>query len=85
LDKPISDDLKRQIVETLVKRVTADTVERSGVPQSTITMTYRFAQPSEAAAVILPQSYRLNSRCRPREELNTLGDHMRRRRADKSA
>jgi hypothetical protein len=28
LDKPVSDDLKRQIVETLVESITLDTVER---------------------------------------------------------
>jgi hypothetical protein len=82
LDKPITDDLRRQIVETLVERITADTVERWGVPQSTITVTYQFAQRSEAAAVILPQAYRLNIRCRPPDELSTLGDHLRRRRAE---
>jgi hypothetical protein len=57
-----------------VERIAADTVERWGVPQSTITVTYRFAQPSEAAAVILPQSYPIAA-AGPPEELNTLGDH----------
>jgi hypothetical protein len=45
LDKPITDDLKRQIVETLVEHITADTVEQWGVPQSTITVTYGSPQP----------------------------------------
>jgi hypothetical protein len=82
LDKPITDDLKRQIVKTVVERITADTVERWGVPQSTITVTYRFVQPSEAAAVILPQSYRLHSRCRPPGRTEHIGRPLRRRRAE---
>src|SRR5262249_37912767 len=46
LDQPISRELKRKIIETLVKGIQADTVERWGVKQSKITVTYRFAQPT---------------------------------------
>ena len=41
---------------------------------------YRFSQPKEPAAVVLPRTYRLNHHKQPPEELNTIGDHLRRRR-----
>jgi transcriptional regulator with XRE-family HTH domain len=80
LDKPIPPDLKRRIVETLVDSVRADTVECWGVQQSKITVTYRFAEPNEAAPAVLPLSHHLTSRTRPPEKLETVGDHLRRRR-----
>ena len=64
----------------LVERITADTVEVWGVTQTKITVTYRFAQPEEAAAIVLPKSHHLTSRTRPPEKLETIGDHLRRRR-----
>jgi DNA-binding transcriptional regulator YiaG len=63
----------------LVESIRADTVERWGVQQSNITVTHRFAAPSEAAAV-LPLSHHLTNRTRSPEKLETVGDHMRRRR-----
>src|SRR6266436_2105857 len=80
LDKPISHELKRRIIETLVESVKADTVERWGVQQTQITVTYRFAQPNEAAAAILPLEHHLTNRTRLPEKLETVGDHIRRRR-----
>ncbi len=80
LDGPIPHELKRRIVEILVDSVEANTVERWGVQQSEIVITYRFSQPNEPAALVLPRSHRLSNRQRPPEELNTLGDHLRRRR-----
>jgi site-specific DNA recombinase len=80
LDSPVSPELKRRIVETLVESIQADTIKRWGVAQSSITVTYRFAQPSEAALLVLPRSHRLTSRTRPPEKLETIGDHLRRRR-----
>ena len=77
---PIPPELKRRIVEILVERVRADTVERWGVPQSEITITYRFGAPNEPAALVLPQAHRLNHRNQPPEKLETIGDHLRRRR-----
>jgi DNA-binding transcriptional regulator YiaG len=72
--------MKRRIIEVLVERITADTTEVWGVQQSKITVTYRFAQPEEAAAIVLPKSHHLTSRTRPPEKLETVGDHIRRRR-----
>jgi hypothetical protein len=43
-------------------------------------ITYRFSQPNEAAALVLPRSHKLNSRNKPPEEPSTLGDHLLRRR-----
>jgi transcriptional regulator with XRE-family HTH domain len=63
-----------------VEKVEANTVERWGVQQSEIVITYRFSQPDEPAPLVLPRSHRLNSRNRSPEELNTLGDHLLRRR-----
>lgn len=63
-----------------MESVEANTVERWGVQQSEIVITYRFTQPDEPAALVLPRSHRLNNRKQPPEELNTLGDHLLRRR-----
>ena len=80
LSGPISPELKRRIIEVLVESVHANTVERWGVQQSEVTITYRFGQPNEPAALVLPKLHRLNSRNRPVEQLKTLGDHLLRRR-----
>jgi transcriptional regulator with XRE-family HTH domain len=80
LDGPIPPELKRRIVEILVESVEANTVERWGVQQSEVVITYRFSQPDEASALVLPRSHRLSSHKQLPEELNTLGDHLRRRR-----
>jgi transcriptional regulator with XRE-family HTH domain len=80
LDGDVPPELKRRIVEILVEKVQANTVERWGVAQSEIVITYRFSQPSEAAALVLPKVHSLGSRNRPPERLNTLGDHLLRRR-----
>lgn len=76
----IPHDLKRRIVEILVEKVEANTVERWGVEQSEITISYRFNQPDEPAPLVLPRSHRLHRRQQPPEELNTVGDHLLRRR-----
>jgi transcriptional regulator with XRE-family HTH domain len=80
LEGPVPPELKRRIVEALVEKIQANTTERWGVPQSEITIFYRFSQPSEAAALVLPRSIRLNSRNRLPETLETIGDHLLRRR-----
>jgi site-specific DNA recombinase len=80
LDEPVAPDLKRRIIEILVDKIQADTVERWGAQQSEITITYRFSKPDEPAALVLPRSYRLGNRNRAPEQLNTLGDHLLRRR-----
>jgi len=80
LDGPISPELKRKVVEILVERVQANTVERFGVQQSELLITYQFNEPDEPAPLILPRSHRVDSRHWPPEDLNTLGDHLRRSR-----
>jgi transcriptional regulator with XRE-family HTH domain len=77
---PVPLELKRRIIEILVEKIQANTVERWGVHQSEIIITYRFSQPNEPVALVMPRSYSLGSRNRPPEQLNTLGDHLRRRR-----
>lgn len=77
---PISHELKRRIIEILVEKIQADTVERFGVQQSEITIVYRFNRPEEPAALILPRSHRINNRNRVPEKLETVGDHLLRRR-----
>ena len=77
---PISPELKRRIIEVLLESVQASNVERWGVRQSEVTITYRFGLPNEPAALVLPKLHRLNSRNRPVEQLKTFGDHLLRRR-----
>lgn len=77
---PISPEIKRRIVEILVERVQADTIERFGVKQSEITIVYRFSQPEEPAALVLPRSHRVINKNRVPEKLETIGDHLLRRR-----
>lgn len=80
LDGTVPAELKRRIIEILVESVHANTIEKWGVQQSEITITYRFNQPKEPAPLVLPRSHRLNNRQQAPDELNTLGDHLRRRR-----
>jgi transcriptional regulator with XRE-family HTH domain len=80
LDGPVPQELKRRIVEVLVERIQADTVERWGVQQTEITISYRFGQPDQPAALVLPRAHRISSRNQPPERLETLGDHLLRRR-----
>jgi transcriptional regulator with XRE-family HTH domain len=80
LDQPVSPEMKRRIVEALVEGIQANTIERWGVQESEITITYRFSQPSEPAPLVLPRSHRLNTRNRISEKLETVGDHLLRRR-----
>ncbi len=63
-----------------MEKIQADTVERWDVLQSEITVTYRFAEPQEPAAIVLPRADRLDSRNQPPETLQTLGDPLKRRR-----
>lgn len=76
----IPAELKRRIVEILVQSVVANTVERWGVEQSEVVITYRFSQPAEPAALVLPRTHRLSHHQQPPEQLNTIGAHLRRRR-----
>jgi hypothetical protein len=80
LDGPVPYELKRRIVEILVEEIEANTVERWGVGQSEITISYRFNQPEEPAALVLPRVHRMRARNQPPEELNAIGDHLLRRR-----
>jgi DNA-binding transcriptional regulator YiaG len=77
---PISPEIKQRIIEILVQKVQADTVERWGVQQSELTIAYRFSQPNEPVALVLPRLVRISSRNRLPEKLQTIGDHLLRRR-----
>jgi len=79
LDEPISWELKRHLVEVLMAGVRVETVECWGVKQSRITVTYRFSQPDQSM-LVLSQSYSPNLGVRIPVELQTIGDHIRRRR-----
>jgi transcriptional regulator with XRE-family HTH domain len=80
LDGAVPRELKRRIIDVLAERIQADTVERWGVAQTEITITYRFSQPNEPAALVLPRAHRIRGRQRPPEKLETIGDHLLRRR-----
>lgn len=64
----------------LEERIQVNTVARSGVQHAEIFIAYRFSEPDEAAALVLPRTQRMDNRTRPPEELNSLGDHLLRRR-----
>jgi transcriptional regulator with XRE-family HTH domain len=57
-----------------------NTVERWGVQHAELLIAYRFSELDEAAALVLPRTHRMDNRTRPPEELNSLGDHLLRRR-----
>jgi site-specific DNA recombinase len=80
LDRPVSPEMKRKIVEALVEVVQANTIERWGVQETELTIRYRFSEPTEPAPLILPRSHRLSTRNRMPEKLETIGDHLLRRR-----
>ena len=83
LDAPISWEVKRRIVEVLVAGIRIDTFEDCGVKQAKTTVTYRFSQPEQAMALMLSESYSGGGRVvRIPTELNTIGDHIRRRRLE---
>ena len=54
----------------------------AGVKQTRTTVTYRFSQPGQPMTLVLPQSYNTGRVTRIPTELNTVGDHIRRRRLD---
>ena len=54
--------------------------ERWSVQPSQITVAYKLTEPSERAAAILPLEHHLTNRTRLPEKLETVGDHIRRRR-----
>jgi len=80
LDEPVSWELKRRLIEVLVAGVRVDTFEEGGVKQTRTTVTYRFSQPDQPMPVVLPQSYSAVRVIRIPTQLNTLGDHIRKRR-----
>ena len=45
------------MIEILVTGIRVYTVENGGVKMADITVTYRFSQPDQAMAVVLPQAY----------------------------
>jgi transcriptional regulator with XRE-family HTH domain len=80
LDGPISWELKRRLIETLVAGVRVETTETFGVKQTEITVTYRFTEPDQPMPVVLPQSYSAGTVVRIPVEPQTIGDHLRRKR-----
>src|SRR6185437_8577432 len=83
LDGPIPLNLKRRVAEALVAGIVANTVERHGVRESELAITYRFAGPTEPLPAVLPQIHLLAARCKAPEVLVTVGDHIRRRRLER--
>jgi hypothetical protein len=52
-----------------------NTVERWGVQQSEVVITYAFSQPDEPAALALPRSHRLSSHKQPAEAVSASSLH----------
>jgi site-specific DNA recombinase len=82
LDEPLTPVVQRQIVEALVDKIEVGTVERWGVPQSAVTVTYRFTPPASAEPLVLPLRHTLHGRWKVPEKAETVGDHLRRRRLE---
>jgi len=80
LDGPISFEQKRRLIEILVAGIRVDTVESGGVKEAEITVTYRFSQPDQPMAVVLPQAYEAGRLVRIPVEPKTIGDHIRKKR-----
>ncbi len=78
LDRPVSWDLKRQLVEAIVSGIRVSTFEREGPKQCRITVDYRFSEPGEALPVI-SQAYEFGA-TPTAEGPKTVGDHIRRAR-----
>jgi DNA-binding XRE family transcriptional regulator len=60
--------------------VRVDTVEECGARQTRTTVTYRFSQPDQPMAMVLPQSYSTGRVIRIPVKPQTVGDHIRKRR-----
>ena len=69
-DAPVCWEQKRRLIEVLV----------AGVKQTRTTVTYRFSQPGQPMPLVLSRSYNTGRVIRIPTELNTVGDHIRRRR-----
>ena len=82
LDAPVCWKQKRRLIEVLVAGIRVDTVEECGAKQTRTTVTYRFSQPGQPMPLVLPQSYNTGRVVRILTELNTVGDHIRRKRLD---
>jgi site-specific DNA recombinase len=79
LDKPVSWECKRQLVEVLVSGIRVDTVETCGVVQPKVTITYRFEKPNELERAVPKETF-LRSAIRIPINPETVGDHLRLRR-----
>ena len=80
LNQPVSWEQKRRLIEVLVAGVRVDTVEESGVKQTSTIVTYRFSQPDQPMPLVLPQSYSTGRVIQIPVEPQTVGDHIRKRR-----
>jgi site-specific DNA recombinase len=79
LNKPVSWECKRQLVEVLVSGIRVDAVETCGVVQPKVTIMYRFEKPNELERLV-PQETFLRSPIRIPVNPETVGDHIRLRR-----
>ena len=80
LDQPVSWELKRKLMEVLVAGIRVETVEEDGVKQGKITVSYRFNEPGQGLSLVLPHNYSAGRVIRIPTDLQTIGDHIRRRR-----
>jgi site-specific DNA recombinase len=79
LDKPVSWEVRRQLMEVLVCGIAIATIEEHGVVQPRVTVRYRFDRPNELERVVPPQEY-LRHPIRIPSKPETVGDHIRLRR-----
>jgi len=81
LDGPVSDEVKRRLIEVLVAGVRVDTIESEGGRQTKTSVTYRFAPRSLPLNLVAPE-VRGVARARETGAPVTVGDHIRKRRLE---
>jgi len=76
LDRPVSWEVKRELIKALVAGILVETTEIDRAKQSKITVAYRFSEPGESAQLVLPQAYSVGGVVRLPARPETIGDHI---------
>ena len=81
LDGPVSDEVKRRLIEVLVAGIRVETIETNEGSQARTTVSYRFAPRSMPLELMTPGE-RSTSKSREAGAPATVGDHIRKRRRE---
>jgi site-specific DNA recombinase len=79
LDRPVSWELKRELIEILVASIRVETIDDHGIDQTRITVTYRFKDSGDGVPALLSQQY-FSGPQQIAIQPQTVGDHLRLRR-----